>query len=67
MTQHVTMMEIQREKALQRPKFQPMRLTRDVMVEDPGVNRRGLVARTKAKIASDDADSRHEHVENLSQ
>ena len=67
MTQHVTMVEIQREKALQRLKFQPMRLTRDVMVEDPGMNRRGLVARTKAKIASDDADSRREHVENLSQ
>ena len=38
-TQHVTIMEIQ---ALQKPKFQPMQLTRDVMVEDLGVSRRGL-------------------------
>ena len=67
MTQHVTTMEIQREQALQRPKFQPMRLTRDVMVEDPGVSRRGLVARTKAKVARDDTNSRREHVENLPQ
>ena len=66
-TQHVTTMEIQREQALQRPKFQPMRLTRDVMVEDPGVSRRGLVARTKAKVARDDANSRRKHVENLPQ
>ena len=66
MTQHLTTMEIQSGQALQRPNFQPMRLTRDVMVEDPGVTRRGLVARTKAKAARDNADSRHEHVEKLS-
>ena len=64
-TQHVTTMEIQREQALGRPKFQPMRLTCDVMVEDLGVSRRGLVARTKAKITRDDANSRREHVESL--
>ena len=66
-TQHVTTMEIQREQALKRPKFQPMQLTRDVMVEDPGVSRRGLVARTKVKVTRDDANSRHEHVESLPQ
>ena len=33
-TQHVTTKEIQREQALKRPKFQPLWLTRDVMVED---------------------------------
>ena len=67
MTRHVTTMEIQREQAQQRPKFQPMRLTRDVMVEDPGVSRSGLVARTKAKVTRDDANSRCEHEESLPQ
>ena len=50
-----------------RPKLQPMRLTHDLMVEDPGMSRRGLVARTKAKVTRDDANSRREHVESLPQ
>ena len=67
MTQHVTTMEIQREQPLQRPKFQPTRLACDVMVEDSVVNRRGVVARIKAKDARDDANSRCEYVEKLLQ
>ena len=43
-----------------------MRLTRDEMVEDLGVSRRGLAARTKAKVTRD-ANSRREHVESLPQ
>ena len=44
-----------------------MRLARDVVVEDSGVNKKGVVARMKAKVARDDANSRCEHVENLLQ
>ena len=57
-------MEIQTEQALQRQNLRPMRLTQDVMVEDPGVSRRGLV---EAKVARDDVNSKCEHVENLPQ
>ena len=54
-TQHVTTIEIQREQALQRPQFQPMQFTRDVMAEEPGISRRGLVNRSKAGIREEDA------------
>ena len=32
-----TTVEIQREQALQRPQFQPMQFTCDVMAEEPGI------------------------------
>ena len=64
-TQHVTTIEIQREQALQRPQFQPMQFTRDVMAEEPGISRRALVNRSKAKVREEDATKKCEHAESL--
>ena len=64
-TQHVTTVEIQREQALQRPQFQPMQFTRDVMAEEPGISRRALVNRSKAKVREEDTTKRCEHAESL--
>ena len=42
-----------------------MQFTRDVMAEEPGISRRGLVNRSKARVREEDATKRCEHAKSL--
>ena len=64
-TQHVATIKLKREEQLHRPKFQPMTFVCDVMAEDPGVIKRGLVMRSKARVTKEDTTTRRDHAESL--
>ena len=63
--QHVASKKIQSEENQLRVAFKPMVTVRDVMATDPGMNRRGLTQRSKALLATEDADKRLEHAQSL--
>ena len=65
MTQHVATIKLKREEQLHRPKFQPMTFVLDVMAEDPGVSKRGLVMGSKARETKEDTTTRRDHAESL--
>ena len=64
-TQHVATIKLKIEEQFQRPKFQPMTFVCDVMAEDPGVSKRGLVMRSKATVTKEDTTTRRDHAESL--
>ena len=63
--QHVVSRLTQHEENQHRTTFRPMVFARDLMAENPGVNRQGLVLQSKSLLMTEDADRRVEHAKSL--
>ena len=65
LTQHVSSIQINKEEAQKRTKFNPMLVAREVIAADPGARRRTVMQRAKTLVVTEVAGQRLDHAKSL--